>query len=143
MKRLESILILLFFIGALGHSSVFMLSIEEGKVYTEKFNLTHILKYNCCSSTTEDLDDDHRMSGSCHNFSHNHIQLTQYSIPEETFHPVSSPISLITYDADNLFVASYLCPPGAKNDSVTSQINISRILKFPDLVLEQGQVLLI
>ena len=59
-----------------------MLSIEKGKVYTEKFSLNHIIK-TAYSSQTKNSQDRQPSLESCRICCHLHIQLTRCAIPEK------------------------------------------------------------
>jgi hypothetical protein len=66
-----------------------MLSIEKGKVYTEKFCLNHIIK-TAYSSQTKNSQDMQSSLETCRICCHRHILLTRYAIPEESFVPADA-----------------------------------------------------
>ena len=82
MRRLAAFFMIIFFVSILTGPSTFMLSIERGKVYTESFNLNHILKA-AYSSQTKNSQDMQSSLESCRIFCHSHIQLTRCTIPEK------------------------------------------------------------
>ena len=82
MRRLAAFFMIIFFVSILTGPSTFMLSIERGKVYTESFNLNHILKA-AYSSQTKNSQDMQSSLESCLIFCHRHIQLTRCTIPEK------------------------------------------------------------
>ena len=82
MQRLAAFFMMMFFASILTGPSTFMLSIERGKVYTENFNLNHILKA-AYSSRTNNSQDMQASLESCRIFCHRHIQLTRSAIPEK------------------------------------------------------------
>ena len=82
MRRLAAFFMMIFFASILTGPSTFMLSIERGKVYTEDFNMNHILKA-AYSSQTKNSQDMQPSLESCRIFCHRHIQLTRCTIPEK------------------------------------------------------------
>ena len=82
MRRLTAFFMFMFFVSILPGPSMFMLSIEKGKVYTERFSLNHIIKaaYSFQTNNSQDMQSSLE---SCRIFCHRHIQLTRYTIPEK------------------------------------------------------------
>jgi hypothetical protein len=117
---------------------MFMLSIEKGKVYTEIYNLNHIIKA-AYSSQTKNSQDMQSSIVACRIFCHNHIQLTIYTIPEESFVLAGADIYsgvdfLPTYTAIFNSLATNLSH---------KQLNSRSRLKLPIPPLLQSSVLLI
>jgi hypothetical protein len=87
MRRFAAFFMFIFFASIIAGPSMFMLSIEKGKVYTERFCINHILKTSY-SSQPKNSQHMRPSLGAPLNFYHHHIQLTRYAIPEESFVPV-------------------------------------------------------
>ena len=139
MKRLATFFMLMFFVGILTGPSMFMLSIEKGKVYTEKFSLNHIIK-TAYSSQTKNSQDRQPSLESCRTFCHRHIQLTRCAIPEKTTVPANAEISYSGVEFLPVYAAFF-------NSLATSlpskQLDSSGRLKLPLSPLLQSSVLLI
>jgi len=117
---------------------MFMLSIEKGKVYTEIFNLDHIIKA-AHSSQTKNSQDMRSSIEACRIFCHRHIQLTICTIREESFVLAGADIYsgvdfLPTYTAIFNSLATNLSH---------KQLNSRNRLKLPIQPLMQSSVLLI
>ena len=81
MKSLAILLQVFFFAATLVNSSMFMLSIEKGHVYTENFNLSHIVQQ---SNARQDRAAAPRQHGvdPCRNLCHLHVLISKIFIPE-------------------------------------------------------------
>ena len=138
MKRLATFFMLIFFASILTGPSMFMLSIEKGKVYTEKFCLNHIIK-TAYSSQTKNSQDMQSSLETCRICCHRHILLTRYAIPEESFVPA---------DADRYSGVDFLPTYTAFFNSLATRLSSKQIassgrLKLPLPPLLQSSVLLI
>jgi hypothetical protein len=138
MRRLARLFLLLFFANTLSGHSMFMLSIEKGRVYAESYNLNHVLKASS-SSPVRNPDNSEPVYGSGRYLSHRHIQLTQYTIPE----------NLNALSEAVLFSSSACVPPyPAFSSSLAAsfsqeQLSPGNQLKLPITPLLQSSVLLI
>lgn len=137
MKKAASILILVFFICTLSRPSLFMLSIEKGKVYTECYCLDHIIKASCCSSLSHNPYHIYSTRDDWYILSHRHVQLISFTIPEET----KSFADYKTLDAGNYFSCLTFAHPFSKPYFSAETINAR--LKYPFTTLKQTLVLLI
>ena len=138
MKRLATFFMLMFFASILTGPSMFMLSIEKGKVYTEKFCLNHIIKTSY-SSQTKNSQDRQPSLESCRICCHRHILLTRCAIPEESFVPA---------DADRYSGVDFLPTYAAFFNSLATPLSSKQLassgrLKLPLPPLLQSSVLLI
>jgi hypothetical protein len=138
MKRLATFLMLMFFASIMTGPSMFMLSIEKGKVYTEKFSLNHIIK-TAYSSQTKNSPDRPPTIESCRIFCHRHIQLTRCTIPEKRTVPANADIY-----AGIDFLPTYAAFFNSLATSLSrKQLDSSGRLKLPLPPLLQSSVLLI
>ena len=139
MRRLATFFMLVFYASILINPSMFMLSIEKGTVYTEKFSLNHIIK-TAYSSQTKNSQDRQPSLESCQIFCHRHIQLTRCAIPEKTTVPANAEISYSGVEFLPVYAAFF-------NSLATSfsskQLDSSGRLKLPLSPLLQSSVLLI
>jgi len=128
----------ILFASLIAGPSMFMLSIEKDKVYTERYSLNHILKA-AYSSQPKNSQDMQSSLESCQIFCHRHIQLTSYAIPEESFVPIGADIYS---DAD--FMPTYPSFSGSLA-TISSPIKLDSgsLLKLPIPPLLQSSVLLI
>ena len=84
MRRLAIVFILIFFSGMLPGQSVFMLSMEKGRVYVERFSLGHIMKAESIyKSKPKKSYENQVVSGFSLHLTHRHIKLTSCTIPEK------------------------------------------------------------
>jgi hypothetical protein len=138
MKKLAAFYLLIFFANTLCGHSMFMLSIEKGDVYTECYNLNHILK-SAYSLPEKNPDKTRPVYGSGRFLSHHHIQLSKNAIPES---PHASNHGLIFSGIDSL--PAYPAFPGFFPASPLQKLfSPSRLLKIPFTPLSQASVLLI
>lgn len=84
MRRLTIFFMLICLSAALSNNTMFMLSIERGKVYTENFSLNHIMRATSShhSNKNQEFSIGVNSSRTC---CHNHIKLSVYTIPEIKF----------------------------------------------------------
>ena len=82
MRRLATVFILIFFSGMLPGQSVFMLSMEKGRIFVERFSLSHIMKNESVSKQKNSYEIQ-VVSGFSLHLSHLHIKLTSFTIPEK------------------------------------------------------------
>ena len=73
---------LMTFANSLIGNSMFMLSIEENTVYTENYDLAHVIRAEN-SSPAENSDAQNPGKDSNRVASHHHVQLTQEILPEK------------------------------------------------------------
>lgn len=134
MKRLAAFFILICFSATFLSSSMFMLSIEGGEVYTENFSLDHIIK---AASSPQD-----KQSGfdSCRYLCHRHILLKKCFIPEE----ITVPAGAMIFYAGHDFLKSSLAIASSLASSFSRKLfGYSNRLKLPISPLLQSSVLLI
>jgi hypothetical protein len=81
MGKFATLFLLIFFANTLYGHSMCMLSIEKGVVYTENYNLNHLLKATC-SASANNSNKTQPVYGSGQFLSHLHVQLARYTIPE-------------------------------------------------------------
>ena len=136
MQRLAAFIMFIFFASILTGPSKFMLSIEKGNVYTEKFSLGHIIKAAYSPPAIKALAMQSDL-GTCRFLCHRHIKLTICTIPEESFVPVAPDIS----DVDFLPVHTAFISPGTNLSQ--KQLDSSSRLKLPISTLLRSPVLLI
>ena len=139
MRRLAISFVLLCFAATFLSNSMFMLSIERGRVHTESFNLNHIIN-STHSFTPENIEDRHVDIGNSRFLSHLHIQLSRYSIPGKRGAAVGPELSLAESD---------LFPPSAVFAG-SLPVSLSKMksvygsrLKLPISPLQQSSALLI
>jgi hypothetical protein len=129
MKRLATFFMLMFFASILTDPSMFMMNIERGKVYTEKFSLNHIIK-PAYSSPAINSQNTLSNPGSCRFLFHRHFQLTRYAIPEKRAVLAGAK----THYVDIEFLPTY---PAFSNSLTTinskKQLDYSNRLKLPIL----------
>ena len=82
MRRLAALFLLVFFMSTPAGSYAFMLHIENGKVLTEKFSLSHIIKASHSASSIQRDSADLLDSNPCRDLWHQHVQLKNIAIPE-------------------------------------------------------------
>ncbi len=139
MRRLSTLLVLICFAATFLSNSIFMLSIENENVYTEIYNLSHIIQATS-SYPAENYDSKQEVLGSCRYLKHRHIKLTRCSIPEDRFIPAGA---YFIYANLDFFPTS----PAFSSSSVLTLTNKKfdpgRILKLPISPLQQSSILLI
>ena len=138
MERLATFFILIFFAITMAGPSMFMLSLEKGRVYAEYYSPPHVIKSACpppaCSS-----QGNRTGCGSEPYLRHRHIQL-----PKDTI-TVQLPAS---FDAPVISGIPFFPPYPALDSSPGqntsfSQLNLTRQLKLPLIRLLQSSALLI
>ena len=137
MRRFVTFFIMIFIASIIAGPSMFMLSIEKGRVYTESFNLDHIIKASY-SSQPKNSQDMQSSLEACRIFCHRHIILTRDSIPEELF--VLAPRDIYS-DVD--FLPTYTAFNSLGTSLSHKQFDSSSRLKLPIPPLLQASVLLI
>jgi hypothetical protein len=139
MRRPAILIILVFFANALTGFSMFMLSIEKGRVYVEPYSLGHILK------TAKSLQAENKQTrqpelGSYRYLSHDHIQLTTITIPERRNKLRGATLSHRGIDS---LPTSQMGPTSSQTASSSISIYFPDRLKLPIPPLLQSSVLLI
>jgi hypothetical protein len=115
-----------------------MLSIEKGRVYVESYNLNHLLKASS-SSPVRNPDNSQPVNGSGRYLSHRHIQLTQYTIPENlNASAIAGLFSSIDFSPVYPAFFTFL-----QENSFQKQLGLCKKLKLPISPLLQSSVLLI
>ena len=138
MRRLITLLLLVFFASTQTSPSMFMLSIEKGRVYTEGYNLCHIIKATY-SSPASNPDKLHPVYGSGQHLRHSHVQLTRYTIPEN---PTASGIAAM-FSSIDIFAVHPVFSVSRKISPFPKQLFFSWRLKLPITTLLQSSILLI
>ena len=139
MRRLAIIFILIFFSGMLPGQSVFMLSMEKGRVYVERFSLDHIMKTESLSKQKKSYENQAVFGSSLH-LGHRHIKLTSCTIPEKEVELSGAGIQYTTPAVPSLSLVSL------QSGKVVSSLklpDIAIMLKRPIASLHQTTVLLI
>lgn len=138
MRRFTVFFILICFAATFFTNSVFMLSIERGKVYTENYNLSHIIKAAYSSTASSSRNP---MSGvsSCRFLCHRHIKVTKDTIPEKHTDSTGVKASASVYylPAYSSFFSTLT------TDLSKKQFDLNGHLKRPITSLLQSPVLLI
>jgi hypothetical protein len=138
MRRLVTLLLLVFFASTQTSPSMSMLSIEKGRVYTEGYNLCHIIKA-AYSSTATNSQDKYPCFGCSSFLSHRHVQLSRYIIPEN---PTASTIAPVFPIIDFFPVYQAVSSSLAASPS-PKHLGLSKRLKLSITPLLQSSVLLI
>jgi hypothetical protein len=111
MRRAVTFFLLVFFLSAVHNNSMQMLSIENGKVYTEGYSLSHIFK-NSTFGTQKFL------STIPHSFDSNffcqyfHISLKKTYLPEKQAVDIDTPVNK-TFMFNPLNLLSFLSSPSS------------------------------
>jgi hypothetical protein len=137
MKKLATLFLLMFFANPFFGHSMFMLSIEKGDVYTENYNLGHLLK-TTCSSSANNPNKIQPVYGSGQFLSHHHVQLTRYTIAENLNSSTGS-VGFSNIDSLPFYSTSSTSIP----DPLQKLPSLTRLLKIPITPLLQSSVLLI
>lgn len=138
MRSLASLFLLLFFANTLSGHSMLMLSIEKGRVYAESYNLNHVLKASS-SSPVRNPDNSQPVYGPGRYFSHRHVQLTKYTIPENlNASAITGLFSSIDFSPVYPVFFTFL-----RENSFQKQLCLCKRLKLPISPLLQSSVLLI
>ena len=137
MRKLATYFLLIFFANTLYGHSVFMLSIEKGDVYTENYNLSHLLKatFSSCAKNPNKIQP---VYGPGQFLNHHHVQLTRYTIPENLNSSTES-VGLSNIDPLPAYPAFSNSIPGP----LQKLLSLSRLFKIPLVLLLQSSVLLI
>ena len=134
MQRAAILLILVFFSGTLSGYSQFMFSLEQGRAYSERFSLSHILQA-AYSAVSQLQAGQAGINSRCHP-RHHHILLSNSTIPEKQ-NFLSGPEELYAH------IQSF--PPAFSVLSATlsseKKIHLARRLKFPLSALDRSKVL--
>jgi hypothetical protein len=139
MGRPLIILIIVCFAAMALSNSMIMLSLEKGTVYTENFNLPHLLKAASVSPGKASRDR-HPTLGSSQFLRHLHVQLTAYYIPEDSDHAVGANM----FSPGTVFLPAYQgITPSFAATSFSVQLEHGTVFKFPIPARQQSSVLLI
>ena len=139
MQRYAILIILAFFANTLTGSSLFMLSIEKGKVHVEPYSLYHIIK-TLKSPQAKNNQPRQPELGSCRYLSHDHFQLTAIAIPEKR---KNFPAATQSHNGITLFPTSGINSVFLQTASSSKSIYFPDRLKLPIPPLLQSSVLLI
>ena len=138
MKKLAAFFLLIFFANTLYGHSMFMLSIEKGNVYTENYNLNHLLTATY-SSSANNPSKIQPVCGSGHFLSHRHVQLARYTIPEK----LNASAGAATFSRIDSFPANPALFTSLPENFFPQKFGLFKQLKFPIAPLLQSSVLLI
>ena len=136
MKKLATLLLLIFFANTLYGHSMFMLSIEKGNVYTENYNLNHLLTATY-SSSANNPSKIQPVCGSGQFLSHRHVQLARYTIPEK----LNASAGAATFSSIDSFPANPVLFTSLHEIFFQKQLVFFKQLKFPFTPLSQSSVL--
>ncbi len=139
MKTAPTFILLVCFASVFTSNSMTMLSLEKGIVYTEDFNLTHVIQAGLASQFTNS-SHQHSAMEPCQLPCHRHVQLKNYYLPKnkENFSIMKAFISCMD------FLPAHQIIPTSFVTSVTQRrFDFGRLLKFPIATLLQTSVLLI
>ena len=137
MRRFAAFFMIIFFASILAGPSMFMLSIEGGKIYTEKLSLNHIIK-TAYSSWTKNSQDLQSSLEPCRIFWHRHIQLTGCAIPEKR----------VVFAGPDVYAGIDFLPPSVVFNTLPATLSRKQFdsigcLKLPIPTLLQTSVLLV
>jgi hypothetical protein len=135
---LAIVFILIFFSGMLPGQSVFMLSMEKGRIFVERFSLSHIMKNESVSKQKKSYENQ-VVSGFSLHLTHRHIKLTSCTIPEKE---VELSGAGIQYANIAILLFSLVSLQSGKVVSLSKLREIAT-LKLPIASLQQATVLLI
>ena len=138
MKKLATLFLLIFFANTLYGHSMFMLSIEKGNVYTENYNLNHLLTATY-SSSANNPSKIQPVCGSGQFLSHRHVQLARYTIPEK----LNASAGAATFSSIDSFPANPALFTSLPENFFPLKFGLFKQLKFPIAPLLQSSVLLI
>lgn len=139
MRRFSIFFMLFCFTVTLSSNSMFMLSIERGRVYTESFSITHMLKTAISSPAQKSHEKKAEFSPRCF-LCHNHVKLTSYTIPEKKVTSLGAEINYTDVD----FLRAYpaldhsLVKDPAKNyldHGIRSKLSIPLLLQSSVLLI--------
>ena len=136
MKKLAILFLLIFFANMLYGNSMFMLSIEKSDVYTENYNLNHLLKATC-SASANNSNKTKPVYGSGQFLSHLHVQLARYTIPEN----LNTSVIAATFSNIDSFHAYPAFFASLHEIFFQKQLGFFKQLKFPFTPLSQSSVL--
>lgn len=136
MKKLATLFLLIFFANTLYGNSMFMLSIEKGDVYTENYNLNHLLKATCYASANNS-NKTQPVYGSGQFLSHLHVQLARYTIPEN----LNTSAITATFSSIDSFPSYPAFFASLHEIFFQKQLGFFKQLKFPFTPLSQSSVL--
>ena len=139
MRRFATFFMLFCFALTLSSNSMFMLSIERGRVYTESFSITHMLKTAISSPIQKPHEKKAELSPRCF-LCHNHVKLTNYTIPEKKVTSLGAEINYTDVD----FLRAYpALDHSLVEDPAKNYLDHRIRYKLPIPPLQQSSVLLI
>ena len=134
MRRSAIFFIMTFLVSIFPNHSMFMLSIEKGKVYTERYNLVHFINM----PSVVGIEDKHSTIGQRCNLCHYHLLLSLYILPENQTLSSNS-VSLAAID----FLPPYHpVEVLLRQNHRTNKPVHDNLLKLPIPPLQQSSVLL-
>ena len=138
MRRFAISFVVLCFAVTFLNNSMFMLSIEKGNVYTENYNLNHLLTATY-SSSANNPSKIQPVCGSGQFLSHRHVQLARYTIPEK----LNASAGAATFSSIDSFPANPALFTSLPENFFPPKFGLFKQLKFPIAPLLQSSVLLI
>jgi hypothetical protein len=102
MGKTVNYFLLVVFLSALPFNSLQMLSIENGKVYIEGYNLTHVFQ-NSNFATSRGSSDSLHGFHSNYQYQHLHKTLTANFLNKKPVYDISSPVNNISSSIPSVF----------------------------------------
>ena len=125
---------LLFFVATLPVMSMFMLSIEKGVVYTENYDLNHIITKSSITSPSKCKLKALKGTNSPAPVNHTHVILTNFFIPEDAGNEANSQFSSTGLPAKILSPFHFSSPLLSPSHLLLNKQRYKPPAKFPILL---------
>ena len=134
MNKFIAIFMLLFFVATLPVMSMFMLSIENGVVYTENYDLNHIITKSSITSPSKCKLKALKGFHSPAPVNHTHVILTNFFIPENIPNEANSQFSSTGLPAKTLSPIHFSIPLLSPSLLLLNKQRYKPLVTFPILL---------